>query len=122
MITARASAASKYRQRSLRNFRQFVMRLPQDLAHERPRSILLRILEDILGGPLFDDLPRIHEQDTARAGTREPHLVREDNQGHALARERRPNLENLSGGLGVQGGRRVVKPNPPPMPSDDPGQ
>src|SRR2546428_2477416 len=92
MITARASAASKYRQRSLRNFRQFVMRLPQDLAHERPRSILLRILEDILGGPLFDDLPRIHEQDTARDVTREPPLVRDDNHWHAFAREPPPHL------------------------------
>src|SRR2546426_2670509 len=94
MITARASAASKYRQRSLRNFRQFVMRLPQDLAHERPRSILLRILEDILGGPLFDDLPRIHEQDTARPVTPSPHLLRDHNQWHGFARERPRHVQN----------------------------
>src|SRR5699024_3127149 len=77
---------------------------------EEPLGALgLRGVEELLGGALLDDAPIVHEEHAIADLAGEPHLVGDDDHGHALFGQLLHHGQDLADELGVEGAGRFVE-------------
>src|SRR5215207_6058137 len=81
----------------------------EDLREEVLGAGRLWIGEELIGAVLLDDATVVHEQDAMGGGTREAHLVRDDDHRHAPLREVDHGVEDLLDHLRIKCGRRLVE-------------
>ena len=60
--------------------------MPDNLAEEELRPLVLWIVEELLGWICFDDFTVVHENDIVGDRTREAHLVGNTDHSHAFLR------------------------------------
>src|SRR5918995_4867367 len=81
----------------------------QDLIQEALGTLVLGVLEEVLGGTDLHEAPLVHEDYPVGDAPREAHLVGHDDHRHAAASEVDHRFENLVYHLRVQGRGRLIK-------------
>src|SRR4051794_22720233 len=81
----------------------------QYLRQEVLGPLTLRVVEELVGGGLLDELAVCHEYDTVGGVPREAHLVGHHDHRHAVAGEAGHHLEHLADHLRVERARRLVE-------------
>nr|GEY82994.1 hypothetical protein [Tanacetum cinerariifolium] len=80
-----------------------------DLAEEQPRTVTLRVIEEVVRRGLFDDLALVHEDHAVRHRARKTHFVGHAEHGHALFRQADHGVEHFFHHFRVEGRSRLVE-------------
>ena len=75
----------------------------EDLAEEQLGPFGFRVVEELFGFVLFDDLTLVHEDHPVGHLTGEAHLVGDDHHGHALFGQLPHNIQHFTDHFRVQG-------------------
>ena len=81
----------------------------EDLRQEQPGALRARIAEELLRRRLLDDLALVHEDDAVGDRAGKAHLVRDDQHGHARARQLHHHVQHLLDHLGIERRGRLVE-------------
>jgi hypothetical protein len=81
----------------------------QNLAEEELGPFVLRVIEELEGVVLFDNLAKIHEDDPIGDGLGKAHFMADHDHRHALTGKIDHDVENLFDHFRIQGRGRLVK-------------